>query len=39
MKTGKTYWGIVQLGGRESARERIRGKREVALVERGNGVC
>jgi hypothetical protein len=38
MKTGKTYWGIGKVGGRERQRERIRGEREVALVERGNSV-
>jgi hypothetical protein len=38
MKTGKTYRGIGQVGGREKPREQIREKREVALAERGNGV-
>ncbi len=38
MKTGKTYVGIGQVGGREKQRERIRGEREVALVEKGNGM-
>jgi hypothetical protein len=38
MKTGKTNRGIGQIGGRERAREQIRGKREVELVERENGV-
>jgi hypothetical protein len=38
MKTGKIYWGIGQTGGREKQREPIRGEREVALVERGNGM-
>jgi hypothetical protein len=38
MKTGKTYWGIGQGGGREKQREQIRGEREVAFVERGNGM-
>jgi hypothetical protein len=36
--TGKKYRGIGQAGGREKPREQIRGEREVALVERGNGV-
>ncbi len=35
MKTGKTYLGIGQVGGREKQRERIRGEREAVLVERG----
>ncbi len=38
MKTGKTYQGIWQVGGREKHRERIRGEREIALVRRGKGV-
>jgi len=38
MKTGKTFPGIGQIGGRVKQREWIRGEREVALVERGNGV-
>jgi hypothetical protein len=38
MKTGKTYRGIEQVGGREKQREQIRGEREVDLVERGNSV-
>jgi hypothetical protein len=38
MKTGKTYRGIGQVGGREKEREQIRGEREVVLVERGNGM-
>ncbi len=40
MKRGKTYWGIepVREGEREREREQIRGEREVALVERGNGM-
>ena len=37
MKTGKTYWGIEQVGGREKQREQVRGDRKVTLVERGNG--
>jgi hypothetical protein len=36
MKTGKTYWGIEPVEGREKRREHIGGEREVALVERGN---
>jgi hypothetical protein len=37
MWTSKTYWGKGQMGGRN--REIwIRGEREVALVEKGNGV-
>ncbi len=35
MKTGKTYWGIGQVGERERERER---EREVVLVERVDGV-
>ncbi len=31
-------WGIGQGGGRERQTEQIRGEREVALVERGNGM-
>jgi hypothetical protein len=38
MKTGKTYWGIGQVREREKQREQIRREREVALVERRNGV-
>jgi hypothetical protein len=38
MKTRKTFLRIGQIGGREKQREWIRGEREVALVERGNGV-
>jgi hypothetical protein len=38
MKTGKTYRGKEPVGGREKQREWIRGEREVALVERGNGM-
>jgi len=34
MKTGKTYEGMGQVGGREKHRGQIRGEREVALVER-----
>jgi hypothetical protein len=32
MKTGKTYWGIGQGGGREKQRERIRGERERSSI-------
>jgi|CryBogDrversion2_11_1035321.scaffolds.fasta_scaffold272117_1 hypothetical protein len=38
MKTGKIYWGIGQVGGREKQNEQIRGETEVALGERGNGM-
>ncbi len=42
METGKTYWEIEPVGGREKQREWIRGERErereVARVGRGNGV-
>jgi hypothetical protein len=38
MKTGKAHWGKEPVGGREKQGEWIRGEREVALVERGNGV-
>jgi hypothetical protein len=38
MKTGKTYQGIGQVGGREKQRGQIRGEREVASVEGGNGM-
>ncbi len=38
IKAGKTYWGIGQSGGREKQREWIKREREVALVERGNGM-
>jgi hypothetical protein len=38
MKNSKMYQGIGQIGGREKQREQIRGEREVALVERVNGV-
>ncbi len=37
MWTGKTYCGKGQMGGREKQKW-IRGEREVALVEKGNGV-
>jgi hypothetical protein len=36
METGKTYWRIGQVGGREKEKEQIRGKREVVMMERGN---
>jgi hypothetical protein len=39
MKTGKTYRGIGQVGGREKQREWIRGEIEAVLVERGKGVA
>ena len=38
MKTGKTYWGIGQVGGEEKQIEQISRGREVALVERGDGI-
>ncbi len=38
MKTGKTYWGIGQIREREKQREWIRREKEVALVERRNGM-
>jgi hypothetical protein len=38
MRTGITHPGRVQMGGRKKLRERIRGEREVALVERRNSV-
>jgi hypothetical protein len=39
MYTGETYQGNGQMGGRERNREQlIRGEREVALVEIGNGM-
>jgi hypothetical protein len=38
MKTGKTYRGIGQVGGREKQREWNRGEIEEALVKRGNGM-
>jgi hypothetical protein len=40
MKTGKMYWGIGQVRGRERerVREQIRGEREVVLAERRNAV-
>jgi hypothetical protein len=38
MKKDTTYWGIGQVGEREKQREQIRKEREVALVERRNGV-
>jgi hypothetical protein len=38
MKTGETYQGIEPIGGREKQRERIRGERDIVLVESGNGV-
>jgi hypothetical protein len=36
MKTGKTYWGIGQVGERQ--REQIREEKDLVLVESGNGV-
>jgi hypothetical protein len=38
MKTGKTCRGKEPVEEREKQRELIKGEREVALVERGNGV-
>jgi hypothetical protein len=38
MKTGETYRGTEQVREKERQREHIRGEREVALVERENGV-
>jgi hypothetical protein len=38
IKIGKTYRGIWPAGGREKQREQIKREREVALVERGNGI-